>query len=353
MIQTLIILAALVFALFWRGAVRTPAVVGNPLDVQSTHILKGICAVIVVMVHFPVAYSNPLQDAAGSFAYVAVTFFFFVSAYGMQYSFFQREDYLKKFWINRLTGLLVPMLLVNVLIYIYAGYSLGAWGSLLLLVELNGYVRVLLEYCLAFYLLRVIARRAGWSQRTFVDIALSILVLGSSLGLYFYQDAAGLANSAWPYERLGLLWGLLAYRYKDRFLRWLDVGNDVKIVVFVIAGIVFGVAYLKFKVVFFMGEYLLKIVLGLVLIVTMFLLSARWRFSNPFGRFLGDISYEVYLSHTVVMWFLAALVPDLSSGAFILLTFVVVIPVSYAVMKLSSCIVSPLKRSLSRFFLRY
>lgn len=59
---------------------------GNAFDKQNTHFIKGLSALIVVMVHFPADKVNPLQDGIGSFAYIAVTFFFFVSAYGMQYS---------------------------------------------------------------------------------------------------------------------------------------------------------------------------------------------------------------------------------------------------------------------------
>lgn len=91
----------------------------NAFDKESTHFLKGLCAIIVVMVHFPADKTNPLQDAIGSFAYIAVTFFFFVSAYGMQYSIDNNPNYLKKFWRNRLGSLLVPMLIVNVLTFIY------------------------------------------------------------------------------------------------------------------------------------------------------------------------------------------------------------------------------------------
>ena len=52
--------------------------VDNPqfMNKSSSDTLKGLCAMVVVMVHFPEAYQNTLQDAIGSFGYVAVTFFF-------------------------------------------------------------------------------------------------------------------------------------------------------------------------------------------------------------------------------------------------------------------------------------
>lgn len=64
--------------------------------------LKGLCCLIVIYVHVPVAYRNPIQDAIGSFAYICVTLFFLISAYGMMLSAERKEEYLRHFWRNRL-----------------------------------------------------------------------------------------------------------------------------------------------------------------------------------------------------------------------------------------------------------
>ena len=73
-----------------------------------TSVLKGLCCIIVVMVHIRDGYTNSLQDAIGSFAYVCVTLFFMISAYGMQLSVESKADYLNHFWRNRLLALLIP-----------------------------------------------------------------------------------------------------------------------------------------------------------------------------------------------------------------------------------------------------
>ena len=79
-----------------------------------TSVLKGICCIIVVMVHIRDGYMNPLQEAIGSFGYICVTLFFMISGYGMQLSFEKKTDYLHHFWRNRLLALLVPCFLINV-----------------------------------------------------------------------------------------------------------------------------------------------------------------------------------------------------------------------------------------------
>ena len=61
---------------------------------EYTTIMKAVCCIIVILVHIPAAYTNRLQDAMGSFAYVCVTLFFLMSAYGMSLSKERRRNYM-------------------------------------------------------------------------------------------------------------------------------------------------------------------------------------------------------------------------------------------------------------------
>ena len=94
-----------------------------------TDVFKGLCCLIVIYVHVKPERGNMLQDAIGSFAYVAVTFFFLVSAYGMLYGLKKKNDYLEKFWRNRLVSLLIPCFLVNVVGFIL-GYGIKGEGNI-------------------------------------------------------------------------------------------------------------------------------------------------------------------------------------------------------------------------------
>ena len=98
-----------------------------------------------------------------------------------------------------------------------------------------------------------------------------------------------------------------------------------KILFWGVLSIVFGIAYLRFKPVFFYGEYLLKIVLGLVIIILLFTLSSQRTFGNRAINILGEISYEVYLSHGFMMLLLKTFISNISSGLFVLLTVILTI----------------------------
>ncbi|MDE6301639.1 MAG: acyltransferase family protein [Muribaculaceae bacterium] len=342
MVLTLVVLIFTIFALFWRVRLRNYAsdIMSDAFDFPTTHLLKGIAAIIVVMIHFPEAYTNPLQKCIGSYAYIAVTYFFFVSAYGMEYSYNHRPDYLRRFWINRLSGLLIPMFLVNVLAY---GYCLinrlhyaERWTELL---KFNHYVTILLEYCVLFYLLyKIIVTR--W-------IAQSILiavVTGSSLYYYFTLDSW--STSVWPFERMGLVWGLLAYKYRSQMIVWMSRKNVRKAITLIFMTGLLGVAYIKFKPIYFWGAYLLKVALGVSFMLTIFTCAQYLKFNNPIGRFLGNISYEIYLLHGLVMVYIIYITPEINSGMLVFITFICSITVGWVISRISSRLVRSIKKFL-------
>ena len=341
MILTLLIMFIAGIAALWKIKARADGD-DNAFDLPTTHIIKGLCAIVVVMVHIPLFYSNPLQDAIGSFAYVAVTFFFFVSAYGMEYSYYRRPGYLRKFWINRLAALLIPMIMVNMAAsaYCIADPDYGsAWYAL---IRLNGYVKILLEYCIAFYLLHLASEKFRLS-RTFVESTLIVLVVISSVWIYFFTDK----TDDWPIERIGLIWGLLTYRFREPLLRMLKDRNTLKIACLTAISVAAGITYVTGKAQNLTVDYFLKIFLGISLISLLFAISTRLKPNNAIGRFFGDISYEIYLSHTVVMRFIAYYIPNLDSGCFIFLTFAFTITFAWIVKYISERLV-PLVKGLAR-----
>ena len=85
------------------------------LDKEQSLAIRAVCCIIVVLVHVPQQHGNFIQDAIGSFGYIAVTLFFMLSAYGLKYSVENKKDYLKNFWRNRVLILLIPFWLVNII----------------------------------------------------------------------------------------------------------------------------------------------------------------------------------------------------------------------------------------------
>lgn len=262
---------------------------GNHLfDKQNSNAMRGFWCVIVILVHIPAAYQNRLQDMLGSFAYIGVTFFFMTSAYGLRLSIAKNPDSLKYFWRKRLPKLLIPMLLVNIVSLICH------------LVEGKG-------------------------------ISFSTLIAVFSITVYALQDP--ISGTTWCPEVFGFVWGIVFFHIKDRFANWMGKKWLPKCLAFCIIAGIAGVAYLKFKPVVFFGDYLLKILLGVLIITFLLAMNSRISIGNKVSFFLGSISYEVYLIHHVVFDLVVFLVPQAVSGVFIIISIVLTLLISVAIRK--------------------
>ena len=311
---------------------------------EYTDVMKGLCCLIVIYVHVKPERGNILQDAIGSFAYVAVTFFFVVSAYGMLAGMERKTNYLEHFWRNRLTSLLIPCLLVNILGYILE-FLVKGQSDLVVLYTINSYVVVLLQWCLWFYIVERCRLKWFAEKKHMADWLLVAGVIISSLYLYLFVEAKVSAEAGWPFERMGLIWGVLLYRYFNTFIEWMNFSKTKKIIVLLLFGVLLGVAYLKFKTIYFWGAYLLKIVLALSLLLLLFTTTSNRSFGDKISNWLGEISYEVYLSHGIILGLANIILPEnMSSGIYILTAVVVILALSTGIHALGKPIVKILRR---------
>ena len=128
------------------------------MSLNDTNFLRGFWSIIVVLVHIPAAYQNRLQDMIGSFAYIGVTFFFMTSAYGLKYSMMHKEGYMEQFWRRRLPAILLPALIANAFVVVMQAIDSDFRElSFIDFVNINAWVKVLLLYYVAFWLIYHIA----------------------------------------------------------------------------------------------------------------------------------------------------------------------------------------------------
>jgi len=85
------------------------------------------------------------------------------------------------------------------------------------------------------------------------------------------------------------------------------------------------VIYLRAKNVFFLGDYIIKILLCIVMLMFLFSATLKMRIGNRVNQFLGKISYEVYLIHSAIIEVLLPMLPQWESGVLILIAYIVTI----------------------------
>jgi peptidoglycan/LPS O-acetylase OafA/YrhL len=338
LILTFLLMALLFAAIMWKS---TPKDGPFSFDKNFTGVLKGVSAIIVVFVHVPELYHNAVQRMVMSFGFVAVTVFFMISAYGMQFSANRSgEKYLSHFWRNRLASLLIPCLLVNLFCVLFNVCTGRDFSPLKALVNMPGYVWVLLQYCILFFVVMFCQLKLK-IKPSICYVIMVAAVVGSSLFLYLSSpDANNSAEMGWCYERMGLVWGLLLFLFFAKIADFMNSRWFAKTLTLGFFSLVLGVAYLMTKTVWFYGEYLLKIVLGLVIVAFVLFLSRKRSLGNAVVNHLGAVSYEIYLSHELMMRVIAYLLPSVSSGVFLVLTMTATIAFSTVVHMVSSRLVS-------------
>lgn len=268
---------------------------------DQTSILKGMCCILVILVHIPVAYANRLQDMAGSFAYIAVSLYFMLSAYGLRFSFENKRKYADMFIRNRVIPLLIPFILI-VTLKRFLGFAPFIGGLKFIYV-------LMMFYALTYITYRLNITGGGY--------LVCVGVLLYSLVGYLINIGFG-----WYVESLGFAYGFLLGNktIKDKITTILQ-RNWIAILFITLASSgVLGILYLKCKQIYFGGEYLVRVALGIALISLVITLMYKIKLGNRMNMLLGKISYEIYLIHGFVISVLSLAGDYFKSGVFVMLT---------------------------------
>lgn len=294
--------------------------------ITSTSALRGFWCIIIVLVHVPQNYGNRIQDLIGSFAYIGVTFFFMTSGYGLRLGV-RKEKSINNFWRKRLPKILVPMIFVNIVDFIVVGFISGSY-ELSRLVRFDRWV----QWLLVCYIVVWLFYRFNIMKEYKDGGIIAVLVL-FSLCIFFLGDK--IQVTTWTTEIYGFIWGIVLATKKCEIENKLYQNWKIKATILFIVSLMLGLLYIKYKHVFFFGGYLLKIILGLVMLTFILQLTTRVQIGNPIILFLGKISYEIYLIHGIAFYIIEKKFPEMCSGMFILTSIILTIGISVIVYWLS------------------
>lgn len=299
--------------------------------------LKGLCCIVVILVHIPNEHSTRLQNMIGSFAFVAVTVFFMISGYGLSVNR-NRNGYMQHFWRNRMVTLIIPMLLTNIVAEVVNLISGVTDRIVYNLFAVNGFVVMITACYVIFYIAYQI--KALNDHMKCIITCLGILVL--SILAFLFENH--IPFTVWPVPCLGFIYGMLIADNRTQIIGILNKQKivDAKTILLILASIAIG-GYAKAKHIFFWGSYVLRAFLAIVLIVLLIKITAHIRFESKAALALGTISYEVYLSHVIVIELFTSYCGSLNSGMYVVGVVVVTLVLSYIIHKVDQKIIVQLR----------
>lgn len=335
---TLVLLCLLFGVFLYRARIYPEGNMGF-FNAENTKAMRAFWSIIVVLVHIPAMYQNTVQDMAGSFAYIGVTFFFMTSAFGLKLSTKKRSMHTLSFWGRRLPKLLVPQFFSNVLCVIVYYLLFGKIDTIRILLSINGWV----EWLLGCYILFWLANLMFKNSRA-CDAMICTGVVAGSLLFYILKHNGIITRSAWTTEIYGFIWGLLLAGGISRFQESVNRKWLQKLAVSCGIALLLGVLYMKFKPTVFFGDYLLKIMLGIATTLFVLTLNSKIAVGNKVIHFMGDISYEIFLVHGIALEFFSVQFAGISSGLFIFLSIVFTIVAAYFVHRISDFVIKRIWR---------
>ncbi len=281
-------------------------------SISNTNSIKGLLSLFIVLSHLAgkTDYALPLFGFSAMGA-IGVGCFFFLSGYSLVVSAKNKKSYFKGFLYNRYKKILVPYIIMVFLYVILICFLCKTPLEDIINSFICGYPISNSWYVFAclycYFLFWIFFRKSDMTTSKYKPV---LLVL-AGIVFYIIVTAFILKWGGWWYKTiicfpLGLAFAL----YQDAIKRILNKYYPLFLIIFVLFAIFsycFPAIYNKFLgFLTTVDKWLInEILLGLSFSLLLSLLLYKIHFTNRITTFIGNISYEIYLYHGLVMNFLA------------------------------------------------
>jgi membrane-bound acyltransferase YfiQ involved in biofilm formation len=267
---------------------------------ENTNELKGIFILLVAFAHItqrmnPTIGIMPLVLGGN----LANAMFLFISGYSIMESFRRKRDYLKGFAFKRLHRVYMPFVIVNLVILVFYNLALGESYTLKDFVVYSleikylstgsalWYIIATLYLYLAFYIaFKYFKAKHSLVVLTFLTLLYVVFCKYLHVGIWWYNTALCFPVGAYLSYKKDLIINFIKNNYIKTFTVSL-VGCMITFISFIhpLKGqLIWNVAFTMFFSIFVISA-MLKINLN-----------------SKVYKFLGEISYEMYLTHMMLLF---------------------------------------------------
>lgn len=267
----------------------------DALQKNRTNALKGFAAILIVLGHLGLTVQSgaslPILKQTGMFV---VTIFFALSGYGLVLSYKASSCKLMGYWKKRLLTVILPYAIftvIYILVRMYLGESISAKSVAMSfvngtpLVRYSWFVEVIIVCYAAFWVLAKLAK----DDVSFMCFGMTVFTVIFCLGMKKLGFESFWYNTVISFT-IGMLWANNRRDFAEKLKKHLIAYLLGTLLIF--ACIVYCTRVLWWWG--DLGEMLVTSVFVIFVLMLQYLVPAR---SNAVTRFIGDISFEMYMSH--------------------------------------------------------
>ena len=303
------------------------------LSNKSTRSLKGLLAILIIFHH--VSQKITTGENFSNFEYMGryiVALFFFLSGYGLYFQYSNNVNYLENFLRKRLARIFIPFY-VFIVIYVFYRATLGEvvnvdfflsfWKDHSNIVYNGWFVNSIIVLYVIFY----VSFKKKDSKSSFYMLTFLILVY---IFWKAYQN-----HGDWEYVSImAFLLGVFWMKNRAFIDKFIEKNYFVFLVSFSILMYVFRHYEAIMKNIGLTNKYVYYGIVGnlctMIFVVYFLLLTNKLDFSNKYLDFLGDISFEIYMIHGLVMHYLGKFLVSSSVNDVIYTIVVLLVSIVFA-----------------------
>ena len=277
------------------------------LSNKSTKSLKGLLAILIIFHH--VSQKITTGENFSNFEYMGryiVALFFFLSGYGLYFQYSNNANYMENFLKKRLVRIFIPFYVFIVIYVIYRAtlgevinmdFFLSFWKDHSNIIYNGWFINSIIVLYVIFYVSFV---RDNSKTSLYILIVLTLVYIFWKA----YQD-----HGDWEYVSImAFLLGVFWMKNRVSIDKLLEKNYFIFLVSFSILMYVFRHYEVIMKNIGITNKYVYYGIVGnictMIFVVYFLLLTNKLNFSNKYLDFLGDISFEIYMIHGLVMHYL-------------------------------------------------
>ena len=274
------------------------------LSNKSTKSLKGLLALLIIFHH--ISQKVTTGENFLNFEYMGryiVALFFFLSGYGLYFQYSNNVNYMKNFLRKRLVRIFIPFYVFIVIYVIYRAtlgevinmdFFLSFWKDHSNIIYNGWFINSIIVLYVIFYI-SFVRNNPKTSFYTLIVLTLVYIFWKA------YQD-----HGDWEYVSImAFLLGIFWMKNRGLIEKCIEKNCFIFLVLFSVLMYIFHHYEVIMKNIGITNKYVYYGIVGnictMIFVVYFLLLTNKLNFSNKYLNFLGDISFEIYMIHGLVM----------------------------------------------------